>query len=136
MGIHSLPFIAKGCIQPILSLMEQQQLHDETTNQITFILDLFSSLIKMNQDALSGLRKALESALVNQCVRIVTIGGTREGKSSLINALVGKRVCREGHLCRETKGCEVPIQRKGLESMQSPCHSDRSALTVAGCDVR
>jgi len=39
MGIHSLPLIAKESIQPILSLMEQQQLHDKTTNQITFILD-------------------------------------------------------------------------------------------------
>jgi hypothetical protein len=104
MGIHSLPLIAKECIQPILTLMEQQQLHDKTTNQITFILDLFSTVIKMNQDVLSRLRKVLESALVNQCVCIVTIGGTHEGKLFLTNALVGKCICREGHLCQETKG--------------------------------
>lgn len=96
-------------VKPVISLLDQLRLKDESTNQIAFILDVFSSTLQRctgNEHLHIDLKEALELALIDHTTRILIIGGTREGKSSFINALAGAKLCKVSSVLKETMGCE------------------------------
>jgi hypothetical protein len=67
-------------VKPVISLLDQLRLKDESTNQIAFILDVFSSTLQRctgNEHLHIDLKEALELALIDHTTRILIIGGTR-----------------------------------------------------------